>query len=77
VVFALGGCRFRTEYRSDVTTACMAEAAATYDAHRASPDPGSLDANALCKACCHRRGLDDVDPGACTCGKVGLDALLK
>jgi hypothetical protein len=70
------GCRLRTKVDQATTEACFREGAYKADQSR---DGGvaALDYNAECKACCHRRGLDDTDPGACACGKLGLDALLR
>lgn len=64
----------RTEYRTDVTKECMDEATAISLKAR---DAGFEDPNPICEECCHRKGFSNVEPGYCSCGKLGLDALLK
>ena len=64
----LCGCRVRTEYRGDITKACEEEAG--YDA-------GPQAHREACEACCNKRGFESVEPGYCSCGKLGLDGLLK
>lgn len=66
---ALAGCRIRTRYDDGATKACTDEAYST------TSDPDAW--KKRCDECCHRRGLDAVEPGSCACGKLGLDAILK
>ncbi len=73
VLFVFGGCRCRSEYRSDVTKECMDQAMEEQRKH----DGGPFDANTRCKDCCHGRGFDNVEPGPCACGRLGLDGLAK
>ena len=76
VLFLFGGCRCRSEYRQDITNACMDEAMKKHRAH-AERDGGPFDANSACKDCCHERGFDNVEPGPCACGHLGMDGLTK
>lgn len=66
---ALVGCRVHTTYDSKATSECTTEATT-----------GTTDLVLVRKRfddCCHRKGLDSVEPGSQACGKLGLDALLK
>ena len=65
----LAGCRVHTTYDSAATSDCAKEA------NTGITDPKVN--RARFDECCHRRGLDSVDPGSQECGKLGLDALLK
>jgi hypothetical protein len=65
----LAGCRVHTTYDGTATRACMTEATT-----------GTVDPKVIRERfddCCHRRGLDSVEPGSQECGQLGLDALLK
>lgn len=75
LVLSGAACRVRSKYDGEATTACMHEASAKDQ--KARLDGGSIDVNRACKDCCHEKGLDEVEPGPCECGKLGLDALLK
>lgn len=65
----LAGCRVHTTYDGPATSDCAKEA------NTGVTDP--MVSRARFDACCHRRGLDSVEPGSQSCGKLGLDALLK
>ena len=75
-ITALADCRCRTTYDSATTKTCMDEAMAASDKVRIE-DGGYVDPNPMCRDCCHRHRLDDVEPGYCSCGELGVDALLK
>lgn len=76
VVSMLMGCRWKTQYREDVTAACRTEGELAYAKGRDAGDPH---ANPItpCKDCCQQKGFSDLDPGGCVCGKAGLDALFR
>ncbi|HEX7602674.1 MAG TPA: hypothetical protein VF316_13750 [Polyangiaceae bacterium] len=65
----LAGCRVHTTYDGAATSDCMKEA------NTGVTDP--VRSRERFDLCCHRRGLDSVEPGSQSCGKLGLDALLK
>ena len=69
VALALCGCRLHTTYDSTATSDCTKEATTGTTDLQVSRERFD--------ACCRRRGLDSVDPGSQSCGKLGLDALLK
>lgn len=69
LAIALCGCRLHTTYDGPATSDCAKEATTGTTDLQASRERFD--------ACCHRRGLDSVEPGSQSCGKLGLDALLK
>lgn len=81
LVIVVVGCRVRSRYDGAATGACMAKAYAVDDAVRIDggtmPRTGEGSVDELCRKCCRDRGLSDVEPGHCSCGDRGLDAILK
>jgi hypothetical protein len=78
----LADCRCRTTYNGEVTKQCNELAATEYnkllmDAGGSSATIDPLTHKNICEACCHKNGLNSVEPGPCVCGELGLDGLLK
>jgi len=68
-LLSICACRIHTTYDGTVTSTCTTEATT------GTTDP--VQARQKFDDCCHRNGLDSVEPGSMECGKLGLDALLK
>jgi hypothetical protein len=65
----LSACRLRTTYDSATTATC------TREATTGTTNPELI--RTRFDDCCHRHGLDSVEPGSQECGHLGLDALMK
>src|SRR5258708_3388431 len=78
---ALIDCRCRTRYDARATAEC--KETAMKQAVTSAPDSGghgeavAADWDKRCQDCCHAHRLDNIEPGYCECGDLGLDALMK